>query len=54
VALINSIYEPIVLLGHSYGALCSLEAARRTTHLRKLVLYEPPIPASLLTEGVLQ
>jgi pimeloyl-ACP methyl ester carboxylesterase len=28
------------LLGHSYGALCALEAALRTS-LRKLVLYEP-------------
>ncbi|HXH22934.1 MAG TPA: alpha/beta hydrolase [Dehalococcoidia bacterium] len=32
------------LLGHSYGALCSLEAALRTPNLRKLVLYEPPFP----------
>src|SRR6266566_416390 len=44
VALINSIDDPVFLLGHSYGAICSLEAARRTTHVRKLVLYEPPIP----------
>ena len=44
VALVNSIEEPVFLLGHSYGAICSLEAARRTSHLRKLVLYEPPIP----------
>jgi pimeloyl-ACP methyl ester carboxylesterase len=47
VALVNSIEEPVFLLGHSYGALCSLEAARRTSHLRKLVLYEPPIPAGI-------
>jgi pimeloyl-ACP methyl ester carboxylesterase len=44
VALVNLIDERVFLLGHSYGALCSLEAARRTAHLRKLVLYEPPIP----------
>jgi hypothetical protein len=31
------------LFGHSYGALCSLEAALVTTHIRKLGLYEPPI-----------
>lgn len=42
-AVIDSIPEPVFLLGHSYGAICSLEAARRTTHVRKLVLYEPPI-----------
>ena len=47
VALVNSIEEPVFLLGHSYGALCSLEAARRTTHLKKLVLYEPPIPTGI-------
>jgi len=47
VALVNSIKEPVFLLGHSYGALCSLEAALRTTHLRKLVLYEPPIPTGI-------
>ncbi|MDQ2904296.1 MAG: alpha/beta hydrolase [Ktedonobacteraceae bacterium] len=42
-ALIDSIPETVFLLGHSYGAICSLEAARRTTRIRKLVLYEPPI-----------
>jgi pimeloyl-ACP methyl ester carboxylesterase len=47
VALVNSIEEPVFLLGHSYGALCSLEAALRTTHLRKLALYEPPIPTGI-------
>lgn len=47
VTLVNSIDELVFLLGHSYGALCSLEAARRTTHLRKLVLYEPPIPTGI-------
>jgi pimeloyl-ACP methyl ester carboxylesterase len=44
VALLDSIEEQVYLLGHSYGALCSLEAACRTSHLRKLALYEPPIP----------
>jgi pimeloyl-ACP methyl ester carboxylesterase len=44
VALVNSLAEPVFLLGHSYGALCSLEAALRAAPLRKLVLYEPPIP----------
>ena len=31
-----------VLVGHSYGALCSVLAAERTDRLRGLVLYEPP------------
>jgi pimeloyl-ACP methyl ester carboxylesterase len=47
VALVNSIEEPVFLLGHSYGALCSLEAARLTDYVRKLVLYEPPIPTGI-------
>jgi pimeloyl-ACP methyl ester carboxylesterase len=32
-----------LLVGHSYGALCSMLAAERTDRLRRLVLYEPPI-----------
>jgi pimeloyl-ACP methyl ester carboxylesterase len=39
--------EEVNLLGHSYGGLCALEAARRTTHLRRLVLYEPAVPAGI-------
>ena len=42
-AVIDAIGEPVFLLGHSYGAVCSLEASLRTRNLRKLVLYEPPI-----------
>jgi pimeloyl-ACP methyl ester carboxylesterase len=44
VAVVNSIAEPVFLLGHSNEAIFSLEAACRTTYVRKLVLYEPPIP----------
>lgn len=42
-AVVNSIDEPVTLLGHSSGALLSLEAALRTDNLRSLILYEPPI-----------
>ncbi|HZD70948.1 MAG TPA: alpha/beta hydrolase [Actinomycetes bacterium] len=42
-AVVDSIPGTVGLLGHSYGALCSLEAALRTTHVRKLALYEPPV-----------
>jgi pimeloyl-ACP methyl ester carboxylesterase len=45
-ALVDSIGEPVVLLGHSYGALCSLEAALLTDNIDRLVLYEPPIPVA--------
>jgi pimeloyl-ACP methyl ester carboxylesterase len=46
-AVVDSIGEPVSLLGHSYGALCSLEAATRTDKVAKLVLYEPPIPTGV-------
>ena len=34
---------PVDLLGHSFGGFCALEAARLTTAVRRLVLYEPPL-----------
>jgi pimeloyl-ACP methyl ester carboxylesterase len=40
-AVVDSLGEPVNLLGHSYGALCALEAALLTSNVRKLVLYEP-------------
>jgi pimeloyl-ACP methyl ester carboxylesterase len=43
VAIVDSIPGPVNLLGHSFGAICSLEASLRTSNLRKLILYEPPI-----------
>jgi pimeloyl-ACP methyl ester carboxylesterase len=43
VSVVDSIPGPVNLLGHSYGAICSLEASLRTSNLRKLILYEPPI-----------
>jgi pimeloyl-ACP methyl ester carboxylesterase len=39
---ISAIDGPVDLIGHSYGAMCGLEAALRTANIRKLVLYEPP------------
>lgn len=42
-ALIEAVPGPVGLLGHSYGALCSLESALLTSNIRKLALYEPPI-----------
>lgn len=43
-AVIDPIDEPVNLLGHSHGAICALGAALRTNDLRKLILYEAPIP----------
>jgi pimeloyl-ACP methyl ester carboxylesterase len=39
-AVVDSIGEPVDLLGHSYGALCAVEAALLTPNLRRLILYE--------------
>src|SRR5690606_7278675 len=44
-AVIEAIGEPVHLLGHSYGALCCLEAAPLTDKVSKLILYEPPLPS---------
>jgi pimeloyl-ACP methyl ester carboxylesterase len=45
VTLIQSIDEPVFLLGHSYGAQTALAAAAKVPdHVRKLVLYEAPWP----------
>lgn len=45
-AVVDSIGEPVNLLGHSMGAVCSLEAALLTSNVRKLVLYEPGMNVS--------
>ena len=42
-AVVEASDDPVTLLGHSGGALYSLEAALRTDSLRDLILYEPPI-----------
>jgi pimeloyl-ACP methyl ester carboxylesterase len=42
-AVVNSRPDTVFLLGHSYGAVCALEAAFLTDKISKLVLYEPPL-----------
>jgi pimeloyl-ACP methyl ester carboxylesterase len=44
VAVVDSIQEPVDVLGHSLGGICALEAALKSRNIRKLILYEPPIP----------
>src|SRR5829696_2081424 len=39
-AVVDSLGEPPILLGHSYGALCALEAVLLTRNVRKSVLCE--------------
>ncbi len=46
-AIIDSLPVPANVLGHSHGALCSLEAALLTKNIAKLILYEPPIPTGI-------
>jgi pimeloyl-ACP methyl ester carboxylesterase len=42
-AVVDSLGEPVTLLGHSHGGLCALEAALLSHNVRALALYEPPI-----------
>lgn len=53
-AVVESIDDPVNLLGQSGGAFHSLEAALRTDNLRTLVLHEPAVPGfedTLAREG---
>jgi pimeloyl-ACP methyl ester carboxylesterase len=43
-AVVRAAGERVTLLGHSYGALCCLEAALHLPSLGRLILYEPPLP----------
>jgi len=53
VEVIQQIGEPVFLLGHSYGAHCSLGAAARVSALvRKLVLYEAAWPKVVSMEAL--
>ncbi len=48
-AVIESINKPVFLLGHSHGAIVSLEASLLTDKIKKLILYEPPLPIGIPT-----
>jgi pimeloyl-ACP methyl ester carboxylesterase len=47
VAVIDGIGGDVDVLGHSYGAICALEATLRASRVRRLVLYEPPLPVGI-------
>jgi pimeloyl-ACP methyl ester carboxylesterase len=53
-AVVETIGTPVSVLGHSYGALCALEAARLSPNLERLILYEgvPLHGANLYPPGV--
>jgi pimeloyl-ACP methyl ester carboxylesterase len=42
-SVVDGAGRPACLLGHSYGAMCALEAALLTENVERLVLYEPPL-----------
>jgi pimeloyl-ACP methyl ester carboxylesterase len=42
-AVVNAVGTEVNLLGHSFGGLCVLEGALLTPHVRRLVVYEPPM-----------
>ena len=55
-AVVDSIGAEVNLLGHSFGGICALEAALLIPRLRKLVLYEPPLPVPgvpIYREGII-
>ena len=55
VAVIQSIDEPVFLLGHSYGAQTALAAAVKVPdRVRKLVLYEPVWPRVVEKDALAQ
>ncbi|MCI0430660.1 MAG: alpha/beta hydrolase [Rhodospirillales bacterium] len=44
-AVVDALDAPVLLFGHSYGALCALGAAMQAKKLAGLILYEPAIYA---------
>jgi pimeloyl-ACP methyl ester carboxylesterase len=46
-AVIDGIEGDVDVLGHSYGAICALEATLLTSRVRRLMLYEPPLPVGI-------
>jgi len=43
-AVVEAAGRDAYLVGHSYGAICCLEAVPLTDAVERMVLYEPPIP----------
>ncbi|MBU0986166.1 MAG: alpha/beta hydrolase [Proteobacteria bacterium] len=42
-AVLNSFDDPVYVLGHSFGGLCTLGASLLVSNVRELILYEPAI-----------
>ena len=46
VNVVEAIGQPVTVLGHSYGALSTMEALDRLKTVTQLILYEPPVTLS--------
>jgi pimeloyl-ACP methyl ester carboxylesterase len=42
-SVVDAIGGPVNVVGHSWGAVCALEAARLTRNIARLVLYDPMV-----------
>jgi pimeloyl-ACP methyl ester carboxylesterase len=42
-AVVDEIGGPVHVAGHSWGAVCALEAARLTRNIARMVLYDPSV-----------
>lgn len=51
-AVADAIGRPVFVVGHSYGAICSLEASLLTRNVSRLILYEPPVGVSMSAPDV--
>jgi pimeloyl-ACP methyl ester carboxylesterase len=43
VRVVEAIGGPLTVLGHSYGALATMEAQERWSGVERVILYEPPV-----------
>jgi pimeloyl-ACP methyl ester carboxylesterase len=46
VEVVATLPQPVFVLGHSYGAIATLEALPLTKKIKRAVIYEPPIPVA--------
>jgi pimeloyl-ACP methyl ester carboxylesterase len=44
--LVDALGGPVDIVGHSFGALCAMEGALTARSVRRLVLYESPLPGA--------
>jgi pimeloyl-ACP methyl ester carboxylesterase len=51
VEVANALPAPVFVVGHSIGAITTLEALRLTNRFQRAVLYEPPLPVLGGMEG---